>query len=75
VTEEINWCVIEPSDELGTMSGIGTIAHLRRTIGDRQWLDTLDNEQWRVLLDEIMPVFYRAWSARPGARVPVTGEG
>lgn len=32
---------------------------LRGTIGNAQWLDNLDDEQWRVLVHEIMPPFYQ----------------
>jgi len=38
--------------------------HLRRTIGNAQWIDNLDGEQWRVLTDEIMPVFRKAEKLR-----------
>lgn len=48
------------SDEWQAISRDSELLTLRRTIGCAQWLDNLDDEQWRVLADEIMPVFRRA---------------
>lgn len=39
---------------------------LRRTIGSAPWLDYLDDEQWRVLSEEIMPIYRRAERRRAG---------
>lgn len=36
------------------------IRFLRRTIGSAPWLDLLDNEQWRVLSEKIMPAYRKA---------------
>ncbi len=42
------------------------LAFLHRTIGSAPWLDCLDDEQWRVLSEEIMPVYHRAERRRAG---------
>lgn len=47
------------------------LALLRRTIGSAPWLDYLDDEQWRVLVDEIMPAFRKAETLRGGINLTV----